>query len=322
MLWALRNAGIVPVKHGGVDRAVLDYLVRAVAERRRPMAIAPEGMATFRADDVPELDPGTTRIALLASERLAASSSPMPIDIVPVAIEYSYSRTTRPARLATFLGRLERRLGLAPPPSGGEGLQDFRERIMAIWERLVTGAEASYARWGIKPAAPDAGLRARTLALLEASIGRLEAYYGVRPAASLKARALNIRAESLKRVFYTRQELAGQSAHERAVARRGAAEAFFLDNVYQAAGIGIFLDPDCLEGKLSFDRLVEAAQNLHDFANRLEGLGLRQRSRYFRKDALVVVGQPIRVERQAGEGRREAADRLQGELEAGFRDLL
>lgn len=322
VLWALRNAGVVPVQHGGVDRAAIDYLVRAVAERRRPMAIAPEGMATFRSDHVPELDPGTTRIALLAAERLAASGSPMPIDIVPVGIEYRYSRTTSPARLATFLGRLERRVGLAPSSSRRKSLPELRDRILAIWERLVAGAEASYARWGIKPAGPGIGLRARTLVLLEASIGRLEAYYGVGPAASLKARILNIRAESLKRVFYARQDLAAQSTHGRAVARRGAAEAFFLDNVYQAAGIAIFLDPESLEGEPSLDRLVEAAQNLHDFANRLEGLGIRQRSRYFRKDALVVVGQPIRVERLAGEGRRGASDRLEAELEAGFRALL
>lgn len=334
VLWALRNAGIVPVRHGAVDRAVLDYLVRAVAERRRPMAIAPEGMATLNGGVLPELDPGTTRIALLAAERLASSGKPMPVRILPLAIEYSYGRTTSPARLDRFLTRLEKRIGLnraAPISDPGEGAsgkdpnspEAIKSRLLAVWARLVGIAETTYARsWGLKPAPEGAGLAERLTTLLDASISRMEAFYGVPPAATLKARILNIRAESLRRVFYSREELEAMSPLELAAASRGSAEAYFLDKIYMAAALGLFLDPGYLDGNPSFDRLVETAQNLHDFANRLEGMELKHRSKYFRKDARVIVGEPIEASRRPGEGRKEAAERVERELEEGFRRLI
>ncbi|MDP3176578.1 MAG: hypothetical protein Q8M76_01660 [Spirochaetaceae bacterium] len=331
VLWALRNAGIVPVRHGGVDRAVLDYLVRAVAQRRRPMAIAPEGMCTFHRDELSELDPGTARIALLASERLAASGSPLPVRILPVAIHYTFSRTTSAAKLGRFVSRLERRLGLDGSVTRdrrsrrrrADDPASIRDRLLKVWEALVSVAESSYSRsWGIKPAPAGSGLRDRLVAVVEASIGRLEAYYGVAPASSLKARILNIRAEALGRVFYTEEELAAFSPVGLGAARRGAAEAFVLDQVYLAAAVAQFLDPSYIEGEPRFDRLVETAQNLHDLANRLEGLGMRHRSRYFLKDAFLVVGEPIEASRREGESRREAADRVQGELSEGFRKLI
>jgi hypothetical protein len=322
VLWALRNAGIVPVRHGSVDRAVLDYLVKAVAERRRPMAIAPEGMATLNGGVLPELDPGTTRIALLASERLAAAGTPKPVRILPVAIEYSYGRTTSPARLVRFLEQLERRIGMDGSPVSHENAA-IKARLLAMWGRLVDIAEKTYSRaWGIKPAPEGSSLKERLDALLDASISRLEAFYGVAPAASLKSRILNIRAESLHRVFYSKEELAAFSALEAAAARRGAAEAYSLDQVYMVAALGQFLDPAYLEGDSHFDRLVETAQNLHDFANRLQGMGLKHRSRYFLKDAVLIVGEPIEAIRLAGESRKEAAERVERELEDGFRRLI
>lgn len=328
VLWALRNAGIVPVRHGAVERAVLDYLVRGVAERRRPMAIAPEGMATYHRDLVAELDPGTVRIAALAAERLAGEDRHLPLVILPLAIDYDYGRTTSPARLGAFLSRLERRLArpgeaAARPRGPGDLEKDaLRDRILACWERIVAAAEAAYARsWGLKPAPAGTGLRARLTALLDQSVSRLEAFYGVTPAPSLKARVLNIRAEAIDRVFYAPAELASQSPLERAMAGRGAAEAYMLDQVYLVAALGQFLDPAYIEGDPDFDRLVETAVNLDDVANRLEGKGMRARSKFFLKDARLIVGRPVAVDRRPGESRRAAVERVEAELEAGFRLL-
>lgn len=322
--WALRNAGIVPVRHGSVDRAALDYLVRAVAERHRPMAIAPEGMASLNGGIVPELDPGTARIALLAAERLNSKGTPMPVRILPVAIEYSYGRTTSAARLCRFIGRLERRIGIARGDRKAEtSPAAIKARLLTLWEGLADIAERAYARaWGVKPAPEGSGLKERIRTLLDASIARLEAFYGVIPAASLKARILNIRAESLHRVFYSREELAGFSRLELGAARRGAAEAFFLDQIYMVAALAQFLDPAYLEGDPHFNRLVETAQNLHDLANRLEGMGIKHRSKYFLKDALLIVGKPVEAVRLPDESRKEAAERVQRALEDGFRALI
>ena len=86
--------------------------------------------------------------------------------------------------------------------------------------------------------------------------------------------------------------------------------------------MALFLDPAYLDGEPHFNRLVETAQNLHDFANRLEGMGPKHRSKYFRKDATLIVGEPICASRQEGEGRKEAAKRVQLQLEDGLRRLI
>ncbi len=330
VLWALHNAGIVPVRHGSVDRSIIDYLVGAVADRPRPMAIAPEGMATYHRDRVPELEPGTTRIAFMARERLIREGRDIPVHILPVAIDYDYSRTTSPGRLATFVSKLEKRVGIKPVPDEERTVAELavagrsiRERILAVWERLIDSTEAAYARsWGIKALPKEAGLAARGIHLAEASTARLEAYYGVEPAQTLKSRILNIRAEAIERVLYTSGDLARQTSVERNMAGRGAAEAFYLDKVYLAAALLQFLDPAYIDDPCDFDRLVETAQNLHDLANRLEGKDMNHRSKYFRKDARIIVGTAFEVTRLEGESRKDAVDRAQIKLKDSLGDLI
>lgn len=320
VLWSLRNAGIVPVRHGAVDRSVIEYLVSAVAERPRPMAIAPEGMATFHRDRVPELEPGTTRIAFMARERLARETPGMGVRIVPVAIDYDYSRTTSPARLNAFLSRLEKRVGIK---TGKKAAATARERLLAIWERLIQSIEAAYARsWGIKPLPAEAGLAARGIHLADASVSRLEAYYGVEPAQTLKSRILNVRAEAIERVLFPSGELERQSAVERAMSERGAAEAFYLDKVYLAAALLQFMDPSYIDEPCDIDRLVETAQNLHDLANRLEGKDMKHRSAFFRKDARIIVGEAFEVDRLEGESRKDAVERAHAQLKASLEGLI
>lgn len=138
----------------------------------------------------------------------------------------------------------------------------------------------------------------------------------------MKARVLNIRAESLRRVFCSKEEPASFSDLECGAASRGSAEAYFLDQIYSIAAVALYLDPAYIDGEPHFNRLVETAQNLHDLANRLEGMGLKHRSRYFRKDALTIAGEPISASRQKGESRKEAVKRVQQELEDSLRSLV
>lgn len=320
VLWSLRNAGIVPVRHGAVDRSVIEYLVNAVADRPRPMAIAPEGMATFHRDRVPDLEPGTARIAFMARERLTREGREMAVRIVPLSIDYDYSRTTKPARLGEFLLSLEKRVGVKTGQIAGLSL---RERLLVIWERLVESTEAAYSRsWGFKPLPPEAGLAARGIHLADLSVARLEAYYSVEPAQTLKSRILNVRAEAIERVLYPEGDFARQSPVERSLAERGAAEAFYLDKVYLAAALLQFLDPAYIDEPCDFDRLVETAQNLHDLANRLEGKDMKHRSSFFRKDARIIVGEAFEVDRREGESRKDAVDRAQKTLHEGFNQLI
>lgn len=327
--WALRNAGTVPVRHGSLDRATLDSLVASIAEDPLPVALAPEGQVTYHAGTVQSLDEGVARLALWASERLAASGRPLPVRIVPLAVEYRYPPGAR-ARLPAFLSRLERRCGL--PYATGTGI---RERLDRIWERLVGLAERHYARtYGQAPAPAGTDLRRRLEFLLEGVISRVESFYGRAPAGragpgrsgpeDLKARTMAARAAAMERVFHPGVRWDGMSPVERGMARRIAAEAFFLDRHQQLVDLGEYLDPAYAgpEGsEAEPDRLVEIAQNLWDLANRLEGGDIARRSRAFRKDVVLTVGTPVEAYREAGESRREAAGRILGTLRAGFETL-
>jgi hypothetical protein len=68
--------------------------------------------------------------------------------------------------------------------------------------------------------------------------------------------------------------------------------------------VALFLDPAYIAGVPHF--------------NHLGGDG----PEYFRKHALVIVGEPIPFSRQAGEGRKEGTKRVQQEPEDGFRELI
>ncbi len=106
------------------------------------------------------------------------------------------------------------------------------------------------------------------------------------------------------------------------MAARGAAEAFYLDKVYLAAALLQFLDPAYIDDPCDFDRLVETAQNLHDLANRLEGKDMKSRSKFFRKDARIIVGPAFEVDRSEGESRKDAVDRAQDTLKESLEELI
>ncbi len=327
--WALRSAGTVPVRHGSLDRGTLDYLVTAIAEDPVPVALAPEGQVTYHAGTVQSLDEGVARMALWASERLADAGRPLAVRVVPLAVEYRFTPRAR-TRLPGFLSRLERRCGLADGSA-----RPICERLDRIWERLTALAEDHYARtYGQAPAPEGAGIRERLERLLEGSLSRLEAFYGLAPAGrttpgravpeDLKARTMAARAAAMSRVFHAKARWEGMSPVERGLARRTAAEAYFLDRHQQLVDLGEYLDPAYAgpEGsETPPDRLVEIAQNLWDLANRLEGGDIASRSRAFRKDVVLRVGPPVDAARREGEGSRAAARRVLEALGSEFRVL-
>ncbi len=324
--WALRNAGTVPVRHGVLDRETLDSLVASIAEDPRPVALAPEGQVTYHAGTVQALDEGVARLALWASDRRAGEGRPLPVRIVPLAVDYRYTPRAR-ARLPSFLSRLERRCGLPEGPGTG-----IRARLDRIWERLVSLAEEHYARtYGQAPAPEGTGIRERLERILEGSLSRLEAFYGRSSpgsdpggAAGFKARTLAARSAAMERVFHPGARWEGLCPLERGLARRTAAEAFFLDRHQQLVDLGEYLDPAYAgpEGsETPPDRLVEIAQNLWDLANRLEGGDISTRSRAFRKDVILTVGNPVDAGRREGETGRAAARRVLSDLRREFEAL-
>lgn len=317
--WALRNAGTVPIRHGVLDRATLDSLVAAIAENPRPVALAPEGQVTYHVRTVQSLDEGVARLALWASERMAAAGRPLPVRIVPLAVDYRYTPRAL-ARLPAFLSRLERRCGIPD----GSGLP-VRGRLDRLWDRLIRLAEDHYTRaYGQARAPETAGVRERLHHVLEGIMARLEGWYRLEPAGDLKARTMAARTASSALVFYPPVRWQGMCPVERGMARRTAAEAYFLDRHQQLVDLGEYLDPAYagpMGSELPGDRAIEIAQNLWDLENRLEGGDIGFRSLAFRKDVVLRVGEPVEASRVAGESRLEASRRVLGNLRTVFETL-
>lgn len=314
--WALRNAGTVPVTHGRQDRATLDAVVNAIVESPLPVVLAPEGQVTYHTGTVQALDAGAPRLALWASDRLAASGNPLPVRIVPLAVDYAYGEEAR-SRLPRFLSRLERRCGLPESPA-----LTAHERLGCIGNRLVETAERFYqATYGQAPAPEGSSLRERILRLVEGALAREEAFYGLAPSADFRTRVMTARAGTMERVFRPARDWESMSPLEREMARRAAGEAFYLDRHQQLADLAEYLDPAYAEADGPFDRLVEAAQNLWDLANRLAGGDIGDRSRTFPKDVVLTVGGSVTVERRPGEKTKEASARVLSELRREFETL-
>lgn len=317
--WALRNAGTVPVRHGGLDRNTLDTLVRAIADESLPVVLAPEGQVTYHSGTVQGLDAGAARLGLWAAKRLAVSGNPIPVRLIPLAVRYRFPPAAH-ARLPAFLTRLEERCGLARTPG-----MEARARLARLWERLVGLAEEQYRRVYNQPSAPEgSSLRDRLLGILEGALSREEAFYGLTPSGGLKDRTMAARAAAMERVFHPADRWARMSPLERGMARRTAREAFFLDRHQQLVDLGEYLDPDYAGrdgAEAPPDRLIETAQNLWDLANRLEGGDIGYRSRAFLKDVVLAVGTAVPAKQEPGESRHEAARRILSELHAGFEAL-
>jgi 1-acyl-sn-glycerol-3-phosphate acyltransferase len=155
-LWGGRPLGWVLSRLGGIslrrgrhpDWSALRQARQLLRDGPFPLAVAPEGATNGHGEHLSPLEPGTARLALWCRDDLRRAGRDEAVWIVPIGLRYRYLRPSW-SRLDRLLARMERRLGLMPPPAGGGDPQERRYRwLLRLGEALLGELERFYDRFG------------------------------------------------------------------------------------------------------------------------------------------------------------------------------
>jgi 1-acyl-sn-glycerol-3-phosphate acyltransferase len=113
--------GAYSIDRGAQDSSALNATRRLIAEGRNWLVLFPEGQEHYLHDLVLPFLPGAARLGFGAIEDLlTGNEAPLPsVQLLPLALRYYYLKDMR-SEIETMLRRLESRLGLASPTSGGQ----------------------------------------------------------------------------------------------------------------------------------------------------------------------------------------------------------
>ena len=306
--WLLPRVGAMPVHHSKMDSAGMARIRAAIEDGPYPLALSPEGQVSYTADGVPRLEPGAARLGLQAADRLARAGRAARVELMPVSVRYRYGPRARRS-LLRLLARLEAFVGVRNGSAG----EPVVGRLGRCLEAVLAEAERQY---GLEPAdaaggadGAEGGVAARAGAVVEAALDAGERILGIgRGAGDQIERLYRIRQIGWDRVFLPPEEdPRGVSGLRRAVLDRRAGEAWYAMRHMELADFAWYLrsGPPAADGGATTGPLVEFAQNLWDFANRLAGGAISGRREVRPKRAVVVASPPIDLSARLEDYRRD-----------------
>lgn len=303
--WLLPRVGAMPVHHSKMDSAGMARIRAAIEDGPYPLALSPEGQVSYTGDDVPRLEPGAVRIGLQAADRLAKAGRAARVELMPISVRYRYGPRARRS-LLRLLARLETFVG-AERVGDDEPIVDRLARCLGA---VLGEAERQY---GLVPAGygdrSDGGVAARVGAVVEAALSAGERLLGIeRGAGDAIERLYRIRQIGWDRVFLPpAEDPRSVSSLRRAVLDRGAGEAWYAMRHMELADFAWYLrsGPPAADGGATTGPIVEFAQNLWDFANRLAGGAISGRLEVRPKRAVVTASAPIDLSARLDDYRRD-----------------
>lgn len=329
--WLLPRVGAVPVHHVLLDRKSIERIRALMADGDFPLALAPEGQVSYTSEGLPRLEPGAARICAWCAEDLAAAGRTEHVLILPLSVHHRWDGASE-ANLDRLIGRIEKKCGITPSsPAGGElgrsgqgGSVVRFQRLSAIADAVLECAERHYGRYcGLVP--PPRGVAARSArlaALREAALDSAERALRLAPEGDAIARVYRIRHACWDRIYRADiPDLEALSDLERALADRAAGEAWYASRHMELVDLAYYLDFDRLKEDDPLSLFVETTQNYADLISRLEGGNISDRVSLRRRDAAVIVGEPLdagKILAAPGSGRKEAAARLSARLEKAY----
>ena len=348
--WILPRSGAMPVHHSKLDSAGMARTRATIEDGPYPLALAPEGQVSYTSDDVPRLEAGAIRLGFQSADRLEKAGRAEHVELLPISVHYRYGRRAWGSlerlvqRIVTFSGCANSIPALTPldTESGGEpgagGSQTGSElkkigklqaQLAGALEVILCQAEHQYGLAGTITG--DTGDRARldisrkavgerVEAIVEAALGTAERLLGLaRGAGDAIERLYRIRQAGWDRVFLAPSEDPRLVPPlKRAVLDRRAGEAWYAMRHMELADFawyfrseppGFSSDPG---GGPPHD-LVEYAENLWDFANRLAGGAILGRVSVRPKRAIVIIAPTLDLSERLGGYR---ADRKAATVEA------
>jgi len=322
--WLLPRSGALPIHHVKLDSAGLARIRKAMKDGPYPLALAPEGQVSYSSETLPRLESGFANIAFWTAQDLEKEGRKERSLVLPVSVHYRYGKNA-PKLLEKVLSLLEHECGI-PEQSGRPAV----ERLATAAEAIVTLAESFYAELDRTPKAmptpgpaplqaPKQTLNERWAEVIQASLRAGERALRLPDDGDVTHRFYRIRQAGWDRLF--RDDL-GSDANNgattatqrpqkpplfRAFADRAAGEAWYAMRHMELADIGyyIYFDnkrettahsdaaPETPGSVSRIEPVIETALNYWDLCSRLRGGNISDRLAFFRKDAYLVMGEPL-----------------------------
>jgi hypothetical protein len=311
--WAFPRLGGIPVLNGRVDKQSQSTIRRVLVEGRFPLSFAPEAQVTYHQFTSFDLAAGAATLPAWTHRDATrgASDRPQRVDVLPLAIGYSYGRSAHSVlrdvsrRLCAALGARPDASRLGSPASAVQLLRELTGQFVRQAEREL-GLESDARRDGDDGDHSDHGprLQERIDRLCAQALRTAERAAGARPEGTILERVFRVRAWLIMSRYREDVDLEELPPVSRALADRRARLAAAVRPYERLADILEYVSVDYLDAALkadgegdfpvvAADRLIEYALNLLDAACRVRGGDVGTRYTPGGRIATVVPGSLI-----------------------------
>lgn len=330
----LPRVGAVPVYHIKFEPASLTAIRTVLRDGAYPAGIAPEGQISYHSETLPDIESGTVRMGFWCAADIEKAARPERVLVLPLSVHCRYDiRDT--GRVGAFLEKTAVLCGMdrAKYTLTAESLlrraEEVERTVLGIAEAYYAGTYGFAAQAAPLPGESEAdGRQRRWNALLRAALTAAENALGIGPCDE----------EPLRRIFRIRLEgwsrINPECAPERlsplsdALGQRRTGEAWFAMRHMEFADLMFYHDVRYAAGPdeaPSFSRVTETVINLGDLVNRLMGGNISSRKGVFRKNTVLVPGDPLDLTERFADYRihpKQAVAAAVRELENKFRECI
>ncbi|MDR1566293.1 MAG: acyltransferase [Treponema sp.] len=317
--YVLPNVGAMPIHHAKLDREGMNRIYTALTGGPWPLALAPEGQTSYTTESVPRLEPGVIRIGFHAAERLVSGGSPVPVEILPVAVHFRFGSWGR-LTVENLIRKIEKYTGAGnrkKQPSFSKRLRAARDHILEVNEK----------RYGIAPD-PDLAFEDRMDAVINAALETSERILGIKAPGDVFARLYSLRQTCWDRMILPGMDAAaldGLTGVERAVTDLQAGEAWHASRHLEVVDFSWYFRVPVPSDDAFLHDKIEYTQNLWDFANRTMGGAYADRISIFPRRVIIQAAPVINLtERLPGyrEDRKSAVNTALLDLKDAFLECI
>jgi hypothetical protein len=284
------NMGALPVHHSKLDSKGMAGIYAAIVQGPYPVGVAPEGQVSYISSGIPRLEPGVIRIGMGAAGQLIKEGKSLPVEILPVSIQFRYDKKGGKAA-ESLLQKVEKLCGLETGNPGGGNLA---ERFLRCREIILKVNEK---RYGVA-SDPSLTWDERITILLKAALDYCAGILGVRDDMT----------EHFSRMYYLRQicwdrifipgkdtKKSKETELERAAENLRAGEAWHAARHAELADFAWYFRSPPPGENAPLHRIVEYVQNLWDFANRTMGGAYTNRVNIHPRHITIQAGPAINL---------------------------
>lgn len=284
--WLFPRIGCIPVQNRGTNKEGMDILKELMASGPFPIALAPEGQVTYHMYHCSDISSGISQLASWGERET------QDVLIIPIALGYRYAE--EPVLLIhQVLSMWEKRTGItltSSPESPVARIQEAFRQTLSILE--------SFYRLERIPETDDQ----RVSQICHCAMSRAEQLAGKRHTGTLLDRLFTVRyagAYAIRPESFDPKECAPA---ERSIADFRALEAHVYLRHSQIVDILQYLSEEDIYPGCSGGRACEAALNILDLINRLEGGNINSRYTPKHKRAYLYTGTSISLKEHLPQG--------------------